>query len=112
MKPGIDFVGVSVSFFCHDGKDFLIHKRSDKCRDEIGRWDFGGGQLEFGETPHEAVLREVKEEYQTEGAVEKQLPSYSLIRKENGVESHWLIMPFIIKLDRKKVRIDDPEKIS
>ena len=26
MKPGIDFVGVSVSFFCHDGKDFLFIK--------------------------------------------------------------------------------------
>lgn len=50
MRPGIDFIGVSVSFFCHDDQDnFLLHKRGDQCRDEKGRWDFGGGRVEIGE---------------------------------------------------------------
>lgn len=112
MKPGVDFIGVSVSFFCHDGKEFLLHKRSDKCRDEIGRWDFGGGQLEVGERLEEAVLREVKEEYGVMAQVEKQLPAHSLLREERGIKTHWLIITFIVKVDRKKVINNDPEKIS
>lgn len=112
MKPGVDFIGVSVSFFCHDGKYFLLHKRSNKCRDEIGRWDFGGGQLEAGERLEEAVVREVKEEYAVTGKIEKQLPAHSLLREEKGVKTHWLIITFIVKVDRKKVKNNDPEKIA
>src|SRR3989338_7456222 len=107
MKPGIDFIGVSVFFFCHDGKDFLLHKRSDKCRDEIGHWDFGGGQLELGERLEQAVIREVKEEYVGIGKIEKQFPAHSLLRKENGIKTHWLIITFLVKVDRKKVKNND-----
>jgi len=113
MKPGIDFIGVSVSFFCHDGKrNFLLHKRSNQCRDEKGHWDFGGGQLEFRERLEQAVLREVKEEYGTEGIIEKQLPAHSLLREENGVKTHWIIITFLVKIDRNKVINNDPEKIA
>ena len=112
MKPGIDFIGVSVSFFCHDGKEFLLHKRSDKCRDEIGRWDFGGGQVEVGEKLESAVLREVKEEYGVTATIEKQLPAHSLLREEDSLKTHWLIITFIVKVDRKKVVNNDPEKIA
>lgn len=112
MKPGIDFIGVSVPFYCHDGKNnFLLHKRSNKCRDEKGRWDFGGGQVEFGETLEEAVKREIKEEYGVLGVIEKQLPAHSLLRKEKGVKTHWLIISFIVKVDKEKVVNADPEKI-
>ena len=112
LKPGIDYIGVSVSFFCHDGKEFILHKRSDKCRDEIGKWDFGGGQLEFGENLYEAVFREVMEEYGVKGKIEKQLVPYSLIRKIDNKKSHWLIIPHIVKVDKIKVVNNDPVKIS
>src|SRR5690349_10561187 len=67
LKRGVDYIGVSCVFFCHDGKgNYLLNKRSNKCRDEIGNWDPGGGALEFGERPEEAVRREIKEEYCTD----------------------------------------------
>ncbi len=60
LKPGVDYIGVTTSFYCNDGKgNFLLHKRSKNTRDENGRWDPGGGQLEFGEKPEKGVLREV-----------------------------------------------------
>lgn len=112
MKTGIDFIGVSVSFFCHDGKgNFLLHKRSQKCRDEKGRWDFGGGRVEFGEKLENTVSREIKEEYGVEGIIEKQLPAHSLLREHEGQKTHWLIITFIVKIDRKQVKNCDPEKI-
>ena len=51
LKRGIDYIGVTVVFYCHDGAGrLLLHKRSVACRDEQGRWDVGGGSMEFGET--------------------------------------------------------------
>lgn len=112
MKPGIDFIGVSVAFYCHDDQgNFLLHKRSNKCRDEKGSWDFGGGQVELGETLEDAILREVKEEYGVMGEIEKQLSAHSLLRIHEGLKTHWLIITFIVKVDRKKVLISDPEKM-
>jgi len=112
MRPGIDFIGVSVSFFCHDKEgNFLLHKRSDKCRDEKGRWDFGGGRVEIGETLEKAVLREIKEEYGVIGEIEKQLPAHSLLRVEGKTKTHWLIITFIIKVDRKNIILGVPKKM-
>lgn len=43
MKPGVDCIGLAVTFICHDGRgSLLMHKRSQGARDEKGRWDFGG----------------------------------------------------------------------
>ena len=48
-QKGINFVGVAVVYFCHDGKGGVImQRRGQNCRDEKGRWDIGGGGVEFG----------------------------------------------------------------
>jgi 8-oxo-dGTP diphosphatase len=111
MQSGAGNIAVTVAFFCNDGNgNFVLHKRSNACRDEQGKWDCGGGKLEFGEEPDTAVLREVKEEYGVDGAIQAQLPSYSLFREQDGVKTHWLVIPYLIKIDVKKARIMEPEK--
>ena len=66
-RKGVDYIGVSVIYFCHDGAGkFVMAKRSKNARDEQGRWDIGGGGLEFGEFVEDALCREVKEEYCTD----------------------------------------------
>lgn len=113
LKPGKDYTGISTSFYCHDGNGlFVMHKRSNKCRDEQGAWDFGGGRLEFGEDPKEGVLREVYEEYGVTGKIIKQLPAHSIIRNHQGTKTHWLTIPFLIKVDISKIINADPEKIA
>lgn len=53
MKPGVDFAGITVGIYCHDGDgNFALHKRSEHCRDECGTWTAGGGTMEFGESLH------------------------------------------------------------
>jgi ADP-ribose pyrophosphatase YjhB (NUDIX family) len=117
MKVGIDCIGVSTSFYCHDQKGkWLMHKRSQNCRDEKGTWDSGGGKLEFGLTLEENVLKEIREEYGCDAVIEEQLPAITLLRKSpEGANTHWIIIPFILSLteeNRKKVKIGDPEKIA
>jgi len=113
MKAGIDFVGITTAFYCHDGKgNFVLHKRSNKCRDEQGSWDNGGGKLEYGLTLEDNVLKELKEELGCDGIIQEQLPSYTLLRKHNGNNTHWLATPFIILVNPNKVKNNDPEKIA
>src|SRR6185295_6821186 len=64
MKKGIDHIGVTVVYFCHDGKgNVLMAKRSANTRDEQGRWDIGGGGVEFGDTVEDTLRKKIKEEY-------------------------------------------------
>jgi 8-oxo-dGTP diphosphatase len=113
LKPGVDYIGISTPFFCNDGKgQFLLHKRSKNCRDEHGRWDPGGGKLEFGITPEENVLREVREEYGCDGEIQEPVPPHSLVREWEGQRTHWLSIPFFVKVDPQKVRNNEPENID
>jgi ADP-ribose pyrophosphatase YjhB (NUDIX family) len=113
LKPGIDFIGISTPFYCNDGKgNFLLHKRSKKARDEQGKWDFGGGKLDFGEEVKRGVLREVKEEWGVDGKIQEQLEAHSIFRTQNGKKTHWLAIPFFIKVDINKAKIMEPEKFS
>lgn len=113
LNPGIDYVGISTVFICHDGKsNFLLHKRSQKCRDEKGTWDFGGGKLEYGLTLEENVLKEIEEEYGCKGKIDEQLPSFTLFRESDGIKTHWIAVPYVVKVSPKDASIGLPEKID
>lgn len=113
MKIGVDFVGVSTSFYCNDGRgNYLLHKRGKNCRDEVGKWDPGGGKLEFGLTLEENVLKEVREEYGCEGTIQRKLAAYNLIRRKGRLETHWVVIPFLVLVKKSEVRNNEPEKIE
>lgn len=113
IRAGIDYIGITTPFYCNNGKGiFVLQKRSQKCRDERGVWDFGGGQLEFGQNPTESVLREVLEEYGCKGVIQKQLPFFTALREHEGQKTHWLAIPFLIKIEIEKVKISDPFSID
>ncbi len=113
MKTGIDYVGITTPFYCNDGKgNFLLHKRSRNCRDEHGRWDPGSGKLDFGVSLEENVLREVVEEYGCKGEIQECLPAHDIFREHNGIKTHWLAVPFFIKVNPKEVKNNEPEKID
>lgn len=113
MRPGIDYIGISTPFYCHDGQGhFLLHKRSAQCRDEHGHWDPGSGELDFGLTPEANVLKEVREEYGCEGSIEGGLPPHSILRQHGDQRTHWLAIPFFIRVNPAEVKINEPDKID
>lgn len=113
LKRGVDYIGVTVVFFCHDGKGkYLLHRRSKKCRDEIGNWDPGGGAMEHGESFEEAVMREIKEEYSVVPKKLRHVGVWNVVRKIKGGKTHWVAVIFKAEVDSKKVAIGDPEKMD
>jgi 8-oxo-dGTP diphosphatase len=113
LKRGIDYIGVNCVFWCHDKNNrLLMHKRSQNCRDEKGRWDCGGGSMEFGETFEEAVTREVKEEYGVKPLKIEYLYSGNVLRKHDGKNTHWIKNLHWVLVDPKKVKNNDPHKLE
>lgn len=113
LRKGVDCIGITTSFMCHDGHgNILLNKRSKNCRDEHGRWDIGGGSVEFGATIEETLRKEIKEEYCTDVLDFEFLGYRDVFREQNGQLTHWLSMDFKVLVDRSKVRNGEPRKFD
>lgn len=113
MKSGIDYIGITCVFYCYDKQGrLLLHKRSQKCKDENGRWDCGGGSMKLGETFEQTVRREVKEEYCVEIKKLKFAGVNNVLRNHKNKQTHWIAILFGCLVDSKKVKIGDPEKME
>lgn len=113
-KAGIDYVGITTSFYCHDGEgNFVFALRNKNCRDEHGKWDPGAGSLDHGLTLEENVLKEVLEEYGCAGTIEKWLPPISIFRtNEVGEKTHWLAIGAFVRVNKDDVMIMEKEKFD
>jgi len=113
VRRGEDYIGVTVVFYCHDGQGrFLLHRRSENCRDEQGRWDCGGGSMEHGETFDQAVRREVIEEYCTDPISIEFVAVDNIHRENNGKATHWVAAVHLVEVDPNQVDNGDPVKIE
>jgi len=113
MIPGKDAIGICVIFCCTDGKGkFLMAKRGQNARDEQGSWEFGAGQIEFGETVAQAIAREMQEEYGCGGEVLESMPPRTLLREKDGMPTHWIALPHIVRIDPSQVSPNLQENVE
>lgn len=113
MKKGIDYIGVTIVYFCHDGAGkFVMAKRSKNARDEQDTWDIGGGGLEFGESVEDGLRREIKEEYCAEVLEHEFLGYRDVHREKGGAPTHWIALDFKARIDSAKVAIGEPRKFD
>ena len=112
MKKGEDYIGVGAVTICHDGQgNYLLGKRSEKCRDEHNRWDaIGSGGVEFGESIEEALKREVKEECGTDVKSFEYLGFREVHRIHDGKKTHHISFDFKVEVYREQVVNAEPEK--
>ena len=61
-------INVVAALIVHDGRIFATQRGYGEWR---GWWEFPGGKLEPGETPEEALVREIREELATEISVDR-----------------------------------------
>ena len=113
-QRGIDFIGISCAFICHDGNGkVLMHKRSKNCRDEQGRWDNGGGAHEFGDNIIDTVRREIEEEYGVTPTNLQFIEVNDAHRKlDDGTPTHWISVLYVAQVDPKKAKNNEPYKID
>jgi ADP-ribose pyrophosphatase YjhB (NUDIX family) len=113
MQKGVDYVGVTVCYFCHDGQGrFVMAKRSENCRDEHNRWDIGGGALEFGDAIEERLKKEIKEEYCADVLKYEFVGVDDVHRTHDGQNTHWIALTYKVLVDPEEVRIGEPHKFS
>lgn len=113
MRFGIDFIGVGVVFYCHDGQgNVLMSKRGGDSKNEVGRWDIGGGKVEFGEAVEHALMREIKEEYMTDVVGKEFLGFRDVFVEYGGVPNHWVTFDFKVLVDKTKAGNGEPHKFD
>jgi 8-oxo-dGTP pyrophosphatase MutT (NUDIX family) len=113
MQKGVDFTGVCVIYYCHDGQgNFLFQKRGKNCRDENGKWDHGAGGLEFGDTVENTLRKEIKEEYCTDVLNFEFMGYRDVHREHNGMKTHWVSLDFKVLVDKEKVKNGEPHKFD
>ncbi|HEY5941652.1 MAG TPA: NUDIX domain-containing protein [Solirubrobacterales bacterium] len=100
-------------FLCFDDqRRLLLHRRTDACRDEVGKWDCGGGEIEFGEDPVQTLRREVREEYGAGVQWQRLLGVRNVVRDDQQSPSHWIAIVFEARVDGGEVRLNEPEKMA
>lgn len=113
MVPGVDYLAVSVSCFCHDGKGRVVMtKRGPGARDEHGRWDLVGGHLEWGDSVAARIRAEIKEELDAD-VLGYEFLGFSEIKREHlGKPTHWLSLDFKVLVNAEKVKNNEPQKFD
>lgn len=113
-QRGVGFVGITTCFICYDsqGRIFMA-KRSSQARDEQGRWDIGGGGLDWGLTAEANVVKEIQEEYSATPSSVEFLGYRDVFRTlPDGTSTHWLALDFAALVSPEDVVINEPDKFD
>jgi ADP-ribose pyrophosphatase YjhB (NUDIX family) len=80
LRPGVK------ALIVHQGKILMIHENVLRNGSKVEITDFPGGGIEFGETLHEALIREVQEEIGLQIKVEKVVGAWDFVLGEKDHE--------------------------
>lgn len=87
-------------------------KRNNNTRDEHGRWDIGGGGVEFGDKVEDTVRKEIKEEYCVDVLKTEFLGFRDVHREHKGKKTHWIALDFKVLVDPAKAAVGEPNKFD
>ncbi len=109
MEDDKTFACAVKALILNSGRALLV-KRSDVAKGDHGYWEFPGGRVEFGESPRDALLREVKEETGLDVIIDGPLSTWTFYKTENlqviGITSLCLAKEAIIHLSEEHVQYE------
>lgn len=107
----MDYIGVGTgAIVFNSNNEVLIGKRGTNARNEVGKWEFPGGGVDFGETCEEAIKRELKEEFDIEIKIIELLEVVNHIIPEE--KQHWVSPSYITEHISGTPKIMEPDKID
>lgn len=100
---------VPLAIIVHNGKVFL-QQRNDPGTVNHRKWEFPGGSVEWGETPEECLIREVKEETSYRIKVLRLLPKiFTNYRVYDWGRVQIVLMPYICTLLPSQLKVASRE---
>ena len=109
VSTGRDVIGVGAgALLLNDQNEVLLSQRGPLAKNERGKWEIPGGQIEFGETMEEGLKREVKEELGIEIEIVKMMEVYDHILPDE--HQHWVSPTFICRIVKGEPTIREPGK--
>lgn len=100
-------VGIGVLVFDEEGR-LLLHKRKGKHGE--GNWSTAGGHMEFGETPEDCAVREVKEEVDIDIANPRFVGITNDVFPENG--RHYVTVWMRGEWVNGEAKVADPHEVE
>lgn len=85
--------------------EILVLKRNSKRKSSPGKWQTVSGFMKEFEAAEETVLREVKEETDLEGRIERSGEVFEVTDEWR----RWVIIPYLVSVDSKEIEIDPEE---
>jgi 8-oxo-dGTP diphosphatase len=73
-EDGRPVTTVTAAVIERNGRILICRRRPDQ--DHAGKWEFPGGKVETGETPRQALLRELREELGIEAEIGSEITRY------------------------------------
>lgn len=104
-----NIVRVGIGVMVRNGRgEVLMGRRGPEAKNERGKWNFPGGELEFGETLFECAKREALEEYSIEVEPFRIIKVIDHILEEEG--QHWVNPIIGAKLVSGEAKLMEPHK--
>ncbi|MEM2092753.1 MAG: NUDIX hydrolase [Candidatus Bathyarchaeia archaeon] len=111
LYPAQPVVGVGAIIVC-DGRLLVGKRRSEPGK---GKYSVPGGLVELGESPEQAVIREIREETGLEAESPELVDVVNkIVKDENGaIKFHFVIIDYFVKVKGGKLRAaDDAEDLK
>ena len=110
MKPGEFHISVIGAVQASDGRYLITQRKEDKPWG-AGWWEFPGGGVLAGETPRQAIVREIREEVGLDVSEVPGEVAWSYKRETPAEQNNYFmdVYRFVLDFDSQDVRVQEVE---
>jgi 8-oxo-dGTP diphosphatase len=94
---------VTCAIIRKEGK-YLIAQRKHDSLLEPDKWEFPGGKVDFGESPEDCIVREIKEEHDITIKVDHLLGINSNLYQKEGKTYHVILVAYLAEYVQGKLK--------